>query len=106
MGSSACHIPYSNEGFYEGNDPTIPKNERGHLLINQIQATREVKVKIHGLTYSGIPVETCTTCYNRGKRIGVYYQGSMETAYNLPFADDGSSQPKSHTKYYTKTEKE
>lgn len=100
MGCSACHIPYSNEGFYEGNDPTIPKNERGHLLTHQIQATREAKVKIHGLNYSGIPVETCTTCHNRGKRIGVSYQGLMETAYSSPFADDGSSQPKLHTKYY------
>ena len=24
MGCSACHVLYSNEGYYEGNDPTIP----------------------------------------------------------------------------------
>ncbi|WP_297454141.1 multiheme c-type cytochrome [Persephonella sp.] len=100
MGCSACHIPYSNEGFYEGNDPTIPKNERGHLLVHEIQGTREAKVKVHGITYSGIPVETCTTCHDRGKRIGVSYQGLMETAYKSPFLEDGSDQPKLHTKHY------
>ena len=100
MGCSSCHIPYSNEGFYEGSDPTIPKNERGHLLVHEIQGTREAKVKVHGITYSGIPVETCTTCHDRGKRIGVSYQGLMETAYKSPFLEDGSDQPKLHTKHY------
>ena len=100
MGCSSCHIPYSNNGFYEGEDPTIPKNEAGHLLTHQIQASREAKVHIHGLTYSGIPVETCTTCHNRGKRIGVSYQGLMETAYNPTFDEHGNPQPKLHTKHY------
>lgn len=100
MGCSACHIPYSNEGFYEGNDPTIPENERGHMLVHSIQATRDTKVKVHGIEYSGIPVETCTTCHDRGKRIGTSYQGLMETAYKSPFLDDGSDQPKLHTKHY------
>ncbi len=100
MGCSACHIPYSNEGFYEGNDPTIPKDERNHLLVHTIQATRDTYVEIHGIKYSGIPVETCTTCHDRGKRIGVSYQGLMETAYKSPFLDDGSDQPKLHTKHY------
>ena len=100
MGCSSCHIPYSNEGFYEGNDPTIPKNERGHMLVHSIQGTRDTFVNIHGVKYSGIPVETCTTCHDRGKRIGVSYQGLMETSYNSPFLDDGSPQPKLHTKHY------
>ncbi len=99
MGCSSCHIPYSNNGFYEGGDPTIPK-EPGHLLTHQIQATRDTKVYINGLTYSGIPVETCTTCHNRGKRIGVSYQGLMETAYNPTFDESGKAQPKLHTKHY------
>jgi len=30
MGCAACHIPYSNEGFYEGTDPAIPKDKKGH----------------------------------------------------------------------------
>jgi hypothetical protein len=100
MGCSSCHIPYSNDGYYEGKDLSIPKNEPGHLLTHQIQATREAKVKIHSIEYSGIPVETCTTCHNRGKRIGVSYQGLMETAYNPTFDKEGNPQPKLHTKHY------
>ncbi|BCD67264.1 cytochrome C [Nitratiruptor sp. YY09-18] len=100
MGCSSCHIPYSNDGYYEGGDPTIPKNEPGHMLVHQIQGTRDAKVHVHGLTYSGIPVETCTTCHNRGKRIGVSYQGLMETAYNPTFDKHGKGQPKLHTKHY------
>jgi hypothetical protein len=30
MGCSACHIPYSNEGLYEGSDETVAQNEAGH----------------------------------------------------------------------------
>ena len=100
MGCSSCHIPYSNNGFYEGNDPTIDKTKPGHLLVHQIQAGRDAKVTVHGLTYSGIPVETCTTCHNRGKRIGVSYQGIMETAYNPTYDRHGKGQPKLHTKHY------
>ncbi len=100
MGCASCHIPYSNEGFYEGNDTSIPHNERGHLLTHQIQSSRDVKVNIHGVKYSGIPVETCTTCHNRGKRIGVSYQGLMETEYKATFDNEGNAQPKLHTKRY------
>ncbi len=102
MGCSACHIPYSNEGYYEGNDPTIPKDEQGHPLVHRIQATREAKVIVHGKTYSGIPIETCTTCHNRGRRIGVSFQGLMETAYQSPFMGlpEAPPPPKLHTKNY------
>ncbi|SFV68218.1 Cytochrome c family protein [hydrothermal vent metagenome] len=100
MGCASCHIPYSNEGFYEGNDSMIPHNKRGHLLTHQIQSSRKVKVNIHGTKYSGVPVETCTTCHNRGKRIGVSYQGLMETEYQSTFDSEGNGQPKLHTKRY------
>jgi len=100
LGCSACHIPYSNEGLYEGGDPTIPKGEPGHLLVHSIQATRDTTVTVHGHTYSGIPVETCTTCHDRGKRIGVSFQGLMESAYGSPWGDGGAPQPKLHTKHY------
>ena len=100
MGCASCHIPYSNEGFYEGNDSKIPKDKAGHLLTHQIQSSRKVKVNIHGTHYSGVPVETCTTCHNRGKRIGVSYQGLMETEYQSTFDEDGNGQPKLHTKRY------
>ncbi len=100
MGCSACHIPYGNEGFYEGGDPSIPHDQPGHLLVHSMQGTRDAKVKVHGHEYSGIPVETCTTCHDRGKRIGVSFQGLMESAYSSPFAEDGQGQPALHTKHY------
>ena len=100
IGCSSCHIPYSNEGFYEGDDKTINKKERGHLLVHSIQSSRDTKVKVHNQSYSGIPVETCSTCHNRGKRIGVSYQGLMESAYSSTFDEDGNEQPKLHTKRY------
>jgi len=100
MGCSACHMPYSNEGLYEGADSSIPRDEPGHVLVHSIQATREAKVTVHGTTYSGVPVETCTTCHDRGKRIGTSFQGLMETAYTSPWAEDGSPQPALHTKHY------
>ncbi|RMG03353.1 MAG: cytochrome C [Planctomycetota bacterium] len=106
MGCSSCHIPYSNEGYYEGNDKNVPHDEAGHMLVHSIQATREVVVKVHDVAYSGIPVETCTTCHDRGKRIGVSFQGLMETAYESPFTDDGGHQPALHTKHYLAMEQD
>ena len=100
IGCASCHIPYSNEGFYEGADKSIDKKERGHLLVHSIQSSRETKVKVHNVEYSGIPVETCSTCHNRGKRIGVSYQGLMETEYVPPFDSEGNAQPLLHTKRY------
>lgn len=43
-GCSSCHVPYSNEGLYEGNDPTVDKTVQGKLLVHQLQATRKSKV--------------------------------------------------------------
>ncbi len=100
IGCASCHVPYSNEGLYEGNDPSISKTERGHMLSHQIQSSRKVKLTIHDVTYSGVPVETCTTCHNRGKRIGVSYQGLMETEYEANYDAKGNPQPKLHTKRY------
>lgn len=100
IGCSACHIPYSNNGFYEGEDPVIKKNEAGHMLVHSIQAGRDAAVTIHGKHYTGIPVETCTTCHNRGKRIGVSYQGLMETEYTPTYDRHGKGQPGLHSKHY------
>jgi len=100
MGCSACHMPYSNEGFYEGQDKTIPRDKPGHILVHSIQATREAKVTVHDKTYSGIPVETCTTCHDRGKRIGVSFQGLMEGAFKSPYTEGGKGQADLHTKHY------
>ncbi|MDA7817010.1 multiheme c-type cytochrome [Sulfurimonas sp.] len=100
IGCASCHIPYSNEGYYEGGDKSINKKEKGHLLVHSIQSSRDAKVKVHDVEYSGIPVETCSTCHNRGKRIGVSYQGLMEKAYSSPYDSEGNEQPKLHTKRY------
>ncbi len=100
QGCSSCHIPYGNEGIYQGNDPTINKKEKGHMLVHSIQATRKSVVKAGDVHYSGIPVETCNSCHNRGKRIGVTYQGLMEFPYGSPYNEDGNKQPKLHTKKY------
>ena len=100
MGCSSCHVPYGNEGYYEGKDPTINKTEKGHALTHKIQATRKTKVKHGDVEYSGIPVETCNSCHNRGKRIGVTYQGLMEFPYGSPYNSGGGKQPKLHTKNY------
>ena len=99
-GCSACHVPYGNEGRYEGNDPTISKIQPGHLLTHRLQATRKSKVVVGDLSYSGIPTETCNSCHNRGKRIGVSYQGLMEFPYGSPYDAIGGTQPKLHTKSY------
>lgn len=100
MGCAACHILYSNEGLYEGSDQSIPKDKPGHILVHSIQSTRKTKVTVNGKTYSGIPHETCASCHNRGKRIGVSYQGLMEFPYGTPFNNAGKKQPKLHTKRY------
>ncbi len=100
MGCAACHIPYNNAGLYEGGDKTVKRDEKGHALVHSIQSSRKVKVVANGKVYSGIPHETCVSCHNRGKRIGVSYQGLMEFPYGSPYTAKGSKQPKLHTKYY------
>ena len=100
IGCSSCHVPYSNAGLYEGDDKSISKKEPGHMLVHSIQSSRKVKVAVHDVNYSGVPTETCSTCHNRGKRIGVSYQGLMETEYKATFDAEGNAQPKLHTKRY------
>ncbi|MFH1882940.1 MAG: cytochrome C [Planctomycetota bacterium] len=100
MGCSACHVPYSNEGLYEGGDKSISKNEPGHMLVHIIQGTREAKVTVHNHVYSGVPVESCNTCHDRGKRIGTSFQGLMESAYASPYTEGGGGQIDLHTKHY------
>ena len=99
-GCSSCHVPYSNEGLYEGGDPTISREQPGKLLVHRMQGTRKSVVKVGDVEYSGIPSETCNSCHNRGKRIGVSYQGIMEFPYGSPYSATGGKQPKLHTKSY------
>ena len=55
IGCAACYIPYSDEGLYNGDDPTISKDNAGHLLVHSIQSSRKAKVTVNNITYSGIP---------------------------------------------------
>jgi len=91
MGCSACHILYSNDGYYEGKDKSIDPKKKGHMLKHRIVGTRKT---------GGIPVETCNSCHNRGKRIGTSFQGLMEFPYGSPYDENGNIQPKLHTKRY------
>lgn len=100
MGCAACHIPYSNEGFYEGNDPSILKDESGHLLVHTIQSSRRAKVVVNEKIYSGIPPSTCATCHSSGRRIGVSFQGLMTFPYNTPYDVKGQAQMPLHGNRY------
>jgi hypothetical protein len=91
MGCSSCHVLYGTDGYYMGDDKTITKEKPGHMLKHQIVATRKT---------GGIPVEACSSCHNRGKRIGVSFQGLMEFPYGSPYNENGMKQPKLHTKRY------
>lgn len=100
MGCAACHIAYNNVGLYEGGDKTVKRDEPGHAMVHSIQSSRKTKVVVNAKVYSGIPDATCATCHNRGKRIGVSFQGLMEFPYGSPFAADGQKQPRLHGKFY------
>ena len=51
-GCSACHVIYENDGLYRGDDPTIPRNEPGHMARHQFT--------------TAIPFYQCNHCHNRG----------------------------------------
>jgi hypothetical protein len=102
LGCSACHIPYGNAGRYEGADPTLARAGPGHPLVHAIQSGPGAPVVNGDVAWTGIPVETCTTCHNRGRRIGVSYQGLMETEYASPWKEDGGEQQALHGKHYIK----
>ena len=51
-GCSTCHVLYSDEGLYEGGDPTISTTEPGHPQTHQFT--------------TAIPYTQCNHCHNRG----------------------------------------
>lgn len=77
MGCAACHNLYSNEGFYEGSDPSISTDKPGHVMIHSMQGSRKSGIKINGQYLSGVQVSTCASCHSAGRRIGHAYQGLM-----------------------------
>lgn len=99
-GCGSCHIPYSNQGLYEGDDSTIDPKQKGNMLVHSIQSSRDAPVRVHDKTYTGIPTKTCTSCHNRGRRIGVSYEGLMESSYSSPFMSNGDDQATIHKKNY------
>ena len=71
-GCAACHTPYSEDGRYEGCDPTIRRYEPGHA-------------RTHTIT-SKTPDDRCRSCHNRSARVGLNYHGQMESEqYGTPF---------------------
>lgn len=95
MGCAACHSLYSNEGYYEGNDPSIDKKEKGHLLVHSMQGSRKSVITVNGKQFSGIQVSTCASCHSAGRRIGHAYQGLMALDHSDnrgPFDENGLPQ--------------
>lgn len=70
-GCSSCHMLYGKNGFYEGDDPTIPSVTSSYPMRHEITAA--------------IPTEQCATCHFQGGRIGLLYRGIREAGFsNLP----------------------
>lgn len=98
MGCAACHNIYSNEGFYEGGDPSIDPKQPGHLLVHAMQGTRKSSFQLNGHTLSGVQNSTCASCHAAGRRIGHAYQGLMAldiSSNRGPFDACGHPQPSS-----------
>jgi hypothetical protein len=75
-GCPACHAAYGQDGKYQGNDPTINRDEPGH-------------VQSHSIT-NRIPDDRCRVCHNRSARVGLNYHGEMESdQYGTPFVRGG-----------------
>lgn len=95
MGCAACHSVYSNEGYYEGGDPSIDKENAGHLLVHAMQGTRKSAYTLNNMDLSGVQVSTCAACHSAGRRIGHAYQGlmAMGSSHNRgPFDENGLPQ--------------
>lgn len=95
MGCAACHNLYSNEGFYEGGDPSISTDKPGHVMIHSMQGSRKSGININGQHLSGVQVSTCAACHSAGRRIGHAYQGLMALGHGDnrgPFNEKGLPQ--------------
>lgn len=53
MGCSACHMPYSQDGKYKGNDIMINKQETGHVSFHKLNISKS----------GGIPLNNCFACH-------------------------------------------
>jgi hypothetical protein len=59
-GCASCHIPYSKDG---------------KMAAHSIQSSRDTKIKIHEIEYSGVPLDSCVACHSKSESIGLSYQG-------------------------------
>lgn len=96
-GCAACHVLYTNDGLYEGGDPTIPKNKGIHPMKH------EITIKI--------PATQCTHCHTRGKRIGTTFVGMFEYDYKAdgfapPVNEKAEPQDLLYTKDYLNVRKD
>lgn len=66
-GCTACHMTYTEDGRYSGDDPTVPRDSAPHPAR-------------HTLSRS-IPTSQCATCHFQGGRIGLLYQGIREGGF-------------------------
>ncbi|WP_148300698.1 hypothetical protein [Shewanella marina] len=95
MGCSACHMLYSTEGYYEGDDKAIDKTKPGKPMVHTMQGTRKSKLEVNGQVVSGIQNSTCASCHSAGRRIGFAYQGMMALGHSDnrgPFDENGQPQ--------------
>jgi hypothetical protein len=75
-GCPACHASYNKSGFYVGGDATIKRDEPGHPALHRLS--------------NRIQNDRCRACHNRSARIGLSYQGEMESSqYGTPFVNGG-----------------
>ncbi len=105
MGCAACHNLYGNEGYYEGKDPSISKDEPGHVLVHSMQGTRKSATKINDKEVAGgVQVSTCAACHSAGRRIGHAYQGLMalESSTNKGPFDENAQPQKPNAGYVFK----
>ncbi|MDY0132943.1 MAG: hypothetical protein RBR53_09770 [Desulforegulaceae bacterium] len=108
MGCSACHSLYSNEGYYEGGDKSLPKDKPGHLMTHSMQGSRKSGLNVNDSSFSGVQVNTCAACHSAGRRIGHAYQGLMAYGHGAdrgPFDKDSNPQ-KANSGYVFKFIKE
>ena len=63
-GCAACHMPYAEDGKYQGGDVAVSKDRPGrpmrHVLTKQV------------------PITQCATCHNGGGRAAMNFRGMME----------------------------
>jgi hypothetical protein len=75
-GCPACHATCEQDGKYRGRDPTINRDEPGHVAFHTIT--------------NRIPDDRCRACHNRSARVGLNYHGEMESdQYGTPFVMGG-----------------